>query len=91
MESQRFVGPVVMEQSTHYYPIDFHAADLARLEWALYDATGDPSYERPALWTLTHYLDEGPPADIRSRPRRRLRPFGHRLVRLRRGGVAGTE
>jgi hypothetical protein len=61
VESQRFVGPVVMEQSTHYYPIDFHAADLARLEWALYDATGDPSYERKAsalLDALTHYLDE---------------------------------
>ena len=61
VESQRFVGPVVMEQSTHYYPIDFHAADLARLEWALYDATGDPSYERKAsalLDGLTHNLDE---------------------------------
>ena len=55
-----FVGPVVMEQSLHFYPIDFHAANLARLEWALYDATGDARYQETAnalLNALTHYLD----------------------------------
>jgi hypothetical protein len=60
-DSQRFIGPAVMEQTTHFYPIDFHAGNLARLEWALYDATGEAAYRRKAtalLDALTHYFDE---------------------------------
>jgi hypothetical protein len=59
--SQRFIGPTVMEQSVHYYPIDFHAGNLARLEWTLYDATGDARFRTKAealLDALTHHIDE---------------------------------
>lgn len=60
IEPLHFLGPVVMEQSVHFLPIDGHAANVARLEWALYEATGDGSYREKAealLNALTHYFD----------------------------------
>jgi hypothetical protein len=60
VESLGFIGPAVMEQSLHYYPIDFHAANLARLKWALFDATGEHRYREEAtaiLDALTHHFD----------------------------------
>lgn len=61
IEFMRFIGPVVMEQAEHYYPIDFHAANLARLEWQLYDVTHDETYRAKAvslLNGLTHHFDD---------------------------------
>lgn len=52
--------PAVMEQSSHYYPIDFHLANFASAQFALSDHTGDEENLAKGIaccTALTHYLD----------------------------------
>lgn len=57
--------PAVMEQCSHYYPIDFHLANFALAQFAFYEHTGEEEHlakARACCAALTHYLSpEGLP------------------------------